>query len=205
MLRWSKWSAVFFLLSISSLQAGTIVLNFEGFADSTFLTTQYPGLSFSNTQILTAGIGLNEFEFPPRSGVNVASDNGGPISILFATPATSFSGNLTYTVPLTLRAFNGLGTQVASATSKFASNLACLAGPPCSGASGSSPNELLQVSSAAGISKVTITGNPAGGSFALDDAGITTTVAAVPEPSTFAFGLTGFGLIALFRKRRFIS
>lgn len=201
----SSWSAVFFLLSISSLQAGTIVLNFEGFPDSTILTTQYPGLTFSNTQISTAGIGLNEFEFPPSSGVNVASDIGGPIAILFATSATSFSGNFTYTIPLTVKAFNAVGTQVAVATSKFANNLACLAGPPCSGSPGSSPNELLQVSSLSGISRVTITGDPMGESFALDDAAITTTDAAVPEPSTFALGLTGVGLIALLRKRRFIS
>ncbi len=197
MVRPSRWSTiVFLLLSVPFLQAATINLNFEGFPDGTNLTTQYPGLTFSNTQILTAGIGLNEFEFPPHSGTNVASDNGGPISILFATPTNTFSGDFTYTVPLTLKGFNGAGTQVASATSKFGNNLACLAGPPCSGQAGSSPNELLSVSSLSGISRVTITGDLAGGSFVLDDATITSSPStAVPEPSTFLLSGSAFVLI----------
>ncbi len=60
----------------SSAKASATTLNFEGFPGSTILTTQYPGLTFSNTIILTSGISLNEFEFPPHSGVSVVSENG---------------------------------------------------------------------------------------------------------------------------------
>ena len=120
-------------------------LDFEGFPDSTILTTQYPNLTFSNAIILTSGISLNEFEFPPHSGVNVVSDNNGPMAISFLNPVTSFGGYFTYAEPLTLDAFDGLGDQVDSILSLFDTNMA-LSGDP-----GSSPNEFLQVQFAGGI------------------------------------------------------
>jgi hypothetical protein len=177
-----------------SLQAGTVVLDFEGFADSASLTTQYPGLSFTNATIITAGISLNEFEFPPHSGSNAAFDDGGPISIAFASPILSFSGFFTHAVPLTLAAFNASSSQVGSAVSAFSSNLAL------SGDLGSGPNEFLSVSFASGISSITITGDLAGGSFVLDDATITTAgTSAVPEPNSLLLLLTctAGGLFAL--------
>jgi hypothetical protein len=176
------------LLCAVSLRAATI-LDFEGFPDSTILTTQYPGLTFTNTIILTAGISLNEFEFPPHSGVNVASDNGGPISIAFDTPILGFGGYFTYAEPLTLDAFDATGTQVASATSAFSSNDALFGDP------GSSPNEFLSVSSPGGISSLTMAGDPDGGSFVMDDA---TTTSAVPEPHLFGTILVAVASFVLF-------
>src|SRR5580658_4009339 len=102
---------------VGDLSATTIT--FEGFPDSTILTTQYPGLMFSNTIILTAGISLNEFEFPPDSGVNVASDFGGPISISFATPISSFGAYFTYTQPVTIVGFDAFNNPVVFASSQF--------------------------------------------------------------------------------------
>jgi hypothetical protein len=190
-------------LSLLILACGTCMaatLDFEGFPDSTVLTNQYAGLDFSNAIILTAGISLNEFEFPPHSGVNVASDNGGPITIDFSTPITSFGGYFTYLEPLTIDAFDAGDNQVASATSLFFSNLACLAGPPCSGDPGSSPNEFIQVSFTPGISSITITGDPGGGSFTLDDATYTSTV---PEPTSSLSVLIGAaGLFILCSRRQ---
>ncbi len=126
-------ASLFALLLAGSAECAIITLNFEGFPDGTTLTNQYSGVNFTNTTVLKAGFSLNEFEFPPHSGTNVASDTGGPISISFATPATSFAGYFTYLMPLTLTAFNAANSPVGSITSKFANNLACLAGPPCSG------------------------------------------------------------------------
>ena len=188
-------SAVLLLLVVAapvSLQAGTILIDFEGFGDSTSLTTQYSGLSFTNATIITAGISLNEFDFPPRSGVNVVFDDAGPISILFASPILSFSGFFTHTVPLTLAAFDASTAQVASAKSAFSSNLA-LSGDP-----GSSPNEFLSVSFPGGISSITISGDPLGGSFVLDDAAYTS---AVPEPGSLLLLLSGMAGMITFRKR----
>src|SRR5205085_1961436 len=152
-------------ISLSVVMAGVVaadpILNFEGFADSTILSNQYSGATFSNAIILTAGISLDEIEFPPHSGVNVAVDNGGSMSIDFATPVLNFGGFFTYSKPLTLQAFNARRSLVDSVTSPFSNN------EGISGDLGSASNEFLEVSSSGGISRVTITADPAGFSFAI--------------------------------------
>lgn len=169
--------ALLFFMS-GCVQASTVI-DFEGLPDSTIVTNQYPGLTFTNAIILTSGISLNEFEFPPRSGVNVISDNGGPMTIDFSAPVVDFGGYFTYLEPLTLLGFDASNAQVVSATSLFSTNDALYGDP------GSSPNEFIGLSWASGISSVTITGDPAGSSFVLDDltytAGQATTV---PEPAS---------------------
>ncbi len=181
--------------------AALVTLDFEGFSDSTILTTQYPSVTFTNAIILTSGISLNEFEFPPRSGMNVVSDNGGPMTIDFSPPITSFSGYFTYLEPLTIDGYNAADKEVASAASLFSNNLACLAGPPCSGDPGSSPNEFIEMSFTGGMSSVTITGDPAGGSFTLDDATYTTASAtSVPEPLTAFLIPLGVALLVAYNQ-----
>ena len=185
----------------ASLLADITTIDFETFpdstpiADSTPITTQFPGLTFFNTTVITAGISLNEFEFPPHSGSNVAFDDGGPISIAFASPILSFGGYFTYAEPLALAAFDSTSAQVATAVSLFSSNLA-LSGDP-----GSSPNEFLQVSFASGISSVTMMGDPLGGSFVMDDVTYTTSQATVPEPNSLILLLTCIGGLLTLRKR----
>jgi hypothetical protein len=172
------------LLAPTSLFASTITLDFEGLADSTFVSTQYSGVVFANAQVLTAGVSLDEFELPPHSGVNVVSDYSGPMSIIFATPVSSVSGYFTYGSPLTIDAFDSALSLIGSVSSAFSNNFA-LSGDP-----GSSPNELLQLNAVSGISELTITGLASGGSFALDDFTFTTgAVSNVPEPGTL--GLIG--------------
>lgn len=156
------------------LAAAPISIDFDGFADSDILTTQISDLTFANAIVLSSGISLNEFEFPPRSGNNVASDNGGPITITFATPVSSFSGYFTYTSGLTLQAFDTSNALLGTTASTFISNLAL------SGDIGSAPNELLALAFP-NIASVVITGDPPGNSFTLDDL---TYDSAVPEPST---------------------
>ena len=190
--------AVALLLFVAAvpLTAGSVTLTFEGFPDSTILTAQYPGVTFTNAIILTAGISLNEFEFPPYSGVNVASDDNGPMSITFASTISSFGAYFTYAEPLTLDAFGATDTLVASAQSAFSNNMA-LSGDP-----GSSPNEFIEVSFAGGISSVTITGDPEGWSFAMDNVMYTTTGNTVPEPGSI--GLLFVGSIALVTIRKLL-
>jgi hypothetical protein len=181
------------------LSAASVTLDFEGLFDGAILTNQYVDPTFTNAIILSAGVSLNEFEFPPHSGVNVVSDNGGPMSIVFASPVLSFSGYFTYAEALSLAAFDPLANQVASVTSLFANNLA-LSGDP-----GSSPNEFLQVTFAGGISSLTIIGDQAGGSFVLDDVAITTdTSATVPELSSWVFLLSATGLLVITRMRKLL-
>lgn len=185
-------------MTIGSTAALGGVINFDNLSDSTFVTTQYAGLTFTNTIVLTSGISLNELDFPPRSGLNVASDSGGAITILFSSPISNFLSYFTYTVPVTIQGFSASNILLASATSLFSTNT--LTG----GSVGSVPNELLQIASGAGITRIVITGDPAGGSFTLDDATFTTgQVGVAPEPSMLA--LTGLSLVLLvgFAKRRF--
>jgi hypothetical protein len=192
-----RWLSVAFLFFLPQfLLAGIITIDFEGFNDGDILTNQIPGLTFTNTAVLTAGFSLNEIDFPPHSGVNVVSDNGGPISIVFDTPVFGFAAYFTYVEPLSLVAFNASNTQVASASSLYSNNTGT------AGDFGSSPNELLQVSSLAGISFASITGGPAGGSFVMDDVTLTTTV---PEPSSLSLAVTGIGLASIFFLRPLMS
>jgi hypothetical protein len=185
---------VVFMVAGRTASAGSITLDFEGFPDSTILTTQYAGLTFTNAIILTAGISLNEFEFPPHSGVNVASDNNGPITIDFASPITSFSGYFTYVEPLTLAGFDSTDTEVTSAASAFSSNDALFGDP------GSSPNEFIQISYAGGISSVTVTGDPNGGSFVMDDVAYSTVA---PEPASCYLVLAAGGFIVIRLRKNF--
>src|ERR1044071_12645 len=146
--------------------AGVLTFDFESFAPDDLVTTQIPGLSILNGIIFTAGVNYNDAELPPHSGFNVLSDNGGPITINFTTPVLSFRAFFTYVQAVTLTGFNLGLSPVSTATAAFGSKLA-ISGDP-----GSSPNELLEVTNAAGLSRVVIEGNPAGGSFVLDDASI---------------------------------
>lgn len=177
-----------------NLKGTPVVIDFEGLPDSTIVTTQYPGLTFTNAIILTSGISLNEFEFPPHSGVNVVSDNGGPITIDFSSPITSFGGYFTYLEPLTVDGFNAANSLVASAASAYSTNDALFGDP------GSSPNEFIQVSFTGGISSIMITGDPAGESFALDDATFVPTAASVPETATGKLVLIALAFAVLFLK-----
>jgi hypothetical protein len=150
------------------------VIDFEGLGDLAPVTTQFPEVTFTNATVLTAGISLNEFEFPPHSGLKVVVDDGGPIGIVFDELQASVGGFVNYSVPVTLHAFDPADTLVGTATSAFASNLA-LSGDP-----GSAPNELLGVTFDGGIKRVTIEGAAGGFSFTVDDL----TFGRVPEPAT---------------------
>jgi hypothetical protein len=168
--------------------AGAAVINFDTLADSTPVTTQFAGLTFSNATVLTEGISLNEFEFPPKSPPNVAFDDGGVITIVFDALQASVGGFFTYLVPVTLTAYDAALNPIAVDVSDFSSN-AGLSGDP-----GSSPNELLEVVSALGIARVTIVGDPSGASFTLDDlTSVDRPATQTPAPATGA--LLGLGLI----------
>jgi hypothetical protein len=179
--------------------AGVVTIDFEGLPDGAPVTSQYPDLVFSNATVLTSGISLNEFELPPRSGTNVVFDDGGPMTISFASPVISFGGYFTYYEPLTLQAFDAAQTQVDSVTSAFLINVACGDGPPCLGDPGSSPNEWITLAFTGGISNVIITGDPAGNSFVLDDV---TYTSPVPEPSSIVLLSTMLTALAVAARRR---
>jgi hypothetical protein len=183
------------LLSISilfyPLMSSADVVDFEKLSDSEIVTNQYADLSFSNAIVLSSGLSLNDAEFPPYSGSNVAFDNNGSMAITFSSSVKTVGGYFTYLEPITLIGYNTSNQPVAAVSSLFSTNTAL------TGDAGSHPNEYLSVSFASGISKVTITGNPNGSSFALDNL---TVVSSVDEPSIFMMWLLGTGLVG-FRVR----
>jgi hypothetical protein len=131
-----------------------------------------PGYTFSNAVVLQSGASLNEIEFPPHSGTKVVCDVGGAMTITFNNPVTKFSGYFTHGQKITIRALaqnGGIGAQAVSTLDNRAGT-------------GGTPNELLQVEDASGITKVVIESAAAGSSFTLDDIGIT---AFTPPRPTF--------------------
>ena len=187
----------FGLAAAQSVAADPVTIDFEGFGDGTSLTNQVSGITFSNAIVLTAGQSLNEAEVPPHSGFNVVSDDGGPLSINFASPTASFSGYFTYAVQITLEAYDSSNNLLGSINSLFSNNFLL------SGDAGSTPGELLSFSFAQGISRIVITGDPGGASFVLDDMTIQAPVE-VPEPASVSLLALGSLALAAYGRRRLI-
>ncbi|WDE03159.1 S8 family serine peptidase [Thalassomonas viridans] len=183
------------MLTTSGL-AAAIPITFDTLSDLEAVTTQFTGLTFSGATVLTAGISLNEFEFPPVSGDKVVFDEFGAIEVLFDTPVFSVSGFFTYTAGLTASAFDLSDSLLDTDTSDYFNNLAL------SGDAGSSPNELLSLSSALGISRVVFEGDPFGGSFTLDQFDFTPLTSSVPEPSILILTLMALLLLFVVRAKR---
>ncbi len=191
----------FFALTTIALPSLAASINFDSLDDGDLVSNQFSGVgvTFQNAIVLGSGISLNEFEFPPRSNFNVISDNGGAISILFASPQSSVSAYFTYTEVVTMQAYDASSTSLGSVTSLAG----CSSNLFLSGTAGCSPNEQLGLSGIGAISRVTITGNAAGGSFVLDDLNfdVTSTSSEVPEPSTLFLVTGGIAALAMRRLR----
>ena len=169
------------------LYADTVTINFDNLQDSQVVGSAYAssGVIFNGAVVATGGISLNEADFPPHSGNNVVVDFTGPITLAFTTPISTFSGFFTYTESLTLDGFGTSNQLLATATSAFSQNFV---------SSGNPPNELISLSSTTGMTSITITGDPLGQSFALDDVSLTT-AATVPEPGELSLIVTGVLLV----------
>ena len=179
--------------------AQTTVFTFEGQSDGTPITSIYSslGVDFSGATIATAGLTLNESEFPPVSGNNVIFDDGGPITGKFSHLVTSYGGYFTYASPITLVAYDQLGHVLTTTTSSFSQNFT---------SSGNAPNEFLSLTDSAGISSFSIEGAPDGSSFTLDDFTLTSGASSVPEPSpSIPFAIGSAILSALLWRKRHIS
>ncbi len=164
--------------------AQATLVTFEGLSDNLSLSNEVPGLIFNGATVLTAGISLNEFDFPPKSGDNVASALSGLLEITFSDLMDTVSGYFSYTSPLTLSIYNTGGDLLASTQSAGANNLGS--------------NELISLSSH-GIALLRINSND---HFTLDDLSYNTT--SIPEPATtvlLSIGAIAIGMIGRTRRR----
>jgi hypothetical protein len=190
----STAAALFCAGTLACAPATALTIDFETLADSESLSSQFAGLSFSNAIALNAGLSLNDVEFPPHSGSVVVSDDGGPIGLSFASPVAQVGAYFTYASPVTVTAFDVLDQVLGSVTTLHGSNSAV------SGDAGSSPNELLQLTFAAGIARLTFAGDALGASFVLDDLSFTPKAVGIPEPATALLAM--IGLVGLLAGRR---
>lgn len=182
------FAAALLSAALGNGNVAAVLIDFETLADLDTVTNQFAplGIAFSNAIALQAGLSLNESDFPPNSDVTAVANDGGPITLSFSQPALDVGAFFTYTAPLTLTAFDSLGGTLGSVTSAFGANFA-------SSGTGA-PNEFLQLAFAGGISSLTITGDPLGNSFVLDDLSFNL-VRAVPEPAST--WLLAAGLLAV--------
>ena len=185
------------LLSLQLSGQATTTIDFEGVVDGASITTQYANLNFTNTTVASAGIRLNELDFPAHSGKNVASDSSGPITITFNAAINSFSAYFTHSGAITIAPFAADGTALAITTTTSRTNTLVTGDP------GSIPNEQLTTSSIIGMAKIVITGSPSGGSFAMDDLSIGInssggTVSGIVNAASFASAMSAGGIGTIF-------
>ena len=169
------------------------VITFDNLPDSTIVTNQFPGVSFTDGPVVLAkGVGL-EPAFPPVSDPNViGASQIGTITATFTTPVSSVGAFVTGGESITESIFRGT-TMLGSVSTGGANIVGAGTGLP--------PNIFLSISNF-DITSVVFTGS--GPTFTLDN--FTFTPTPVPGPVVGA-GLPGLimacgGLLALARRRR---
>lgn len=172
-------------LGLAGQCAIAVPLDFEAFTDSFPLTNEITGLAFSGATVLTAGVGLNEIDYPPSSGINAVAALLGSLTISADDPFNQFSAYFTFDEQLTFSGFDVVGSLLLSFDSPTSSNLGS--------------NSLIGFA-APGISSLVIT-TQGGTPFTLDDLNITVS-ASVPEPGTLALLPLGALAAAVMRRRR---
>src|ERR1700722_3304405 len=90
------------LCAASQMLDAQTLLNFETLSDGTAVTNQFSGVTFSDTRVLTAGFSLDDLEYPAHSGKNVITDSSGPITLVFPSGISTFSGYFTHSIPITI-------------------------------------------------------------------------------------------------------
>lgn len=197
------------IIAPASTKASVTVIDFEGFSNGTLITNQFAGLVLSNTYVAKAGQSLNVSQYPAFSGDNaVLMFPADPLSVDFSTPMSNVGAYFTYNRPVTLSFYGAGNVLLGTVLSTYEDNTV---------SSGNSPNEYMQFSFPAGITRMeaAVGSFPPipdpfdpplemPGTFVLDN--LTFTAASpVPEPASAMINLilggTGIGM-TLRRRRR---
>ena len=179
------------LLAPASTEAAVTVIDFEGLPDRFRVTTEFPGLVFTNAFTGPDGL-LNANQFPAFSGRAGVTNSVNPwLAVDFSTPMSSVGGYFTYSGDMTLSFYGAGNVLLGTVPSTYSANYV---------GSGNAPNEYLQFSSAAGITRM-----QASNAWLLLDNLTFTAASPVPEPASamvnLILGGTGIGL-TLRRRRR---
>lgn len=173
-------------LSFASQFTFALPLDFEDFTDSSPLTNEIIGFTFSGGTVLTAGVGLNEIDFPPRSGTNVLAALLGSLTVIANVPFGQFSAYFTFDEQLMFSGFDVAGNLLFSFNSPINSNLGS--------------NSLIGFA-APEISSLVIA-TQGSTPFTMDDLDVSTVTVTVPEPGTLALLPLGLLAAAYIRRRR---
>jgi len=173
----------------SATVVGDNTLTFEGIGNGQDIGTFYPGVEFTNAIALVAGGSLDAAEFPPPSGVTVATSADIPMEIRLESPVNDFSARFTHTDPLTVVFTLNEGV-LGTVSTQFDDNLA-LSGDP-----GSHPNETLSFHSDVGFKSIFF---DAFGAWVIDDVSFADPPAAALEPGACA--LLAPPLLILLRRK----
>jgi hypothetical protein len=182
--KYGKIFAIALPLCLGLTTYGTLAMpiDFESFTDSSPLTNEVSGFTFSGGTVLTAGVSLNEFDYPPSSGENVLAAFLGSLTVSADTPFDQFSASFTFEEVLNFSGFDDLGNLLFSFDSPVASNLG---------------SHTVIGHIASGITSLVVA-SQSGTPFTMDDLDIS--AASIPEPGTL--GLLTLGGLAAARVRR---
>jgi hypothetical protein len=166
------------------------VITFDNLPDRTIVTNQFPGVSFTGAQVLTAGVDLNP-NFPPVSNPNVVFDFlNGTITATFTTPVTSVGAFVTGNTSITETIFRG-ATMLGSVSTGGANFIGAGTGLP--------PNIFLSISDF-DITRAVFTDT--GNSFTLDNFTFTPVPAPIAGAGLPGLILAGGGLLGWWRRRQ---
>lgn len=191
-----KLCGLFFLCFVLLIAYGSVnatTLDFEDLTDLVSVGDFYAseGVHFTEAISLTAGFSLNEFDFPPSSGVMAIGDDWGPMEITFDEDAENIFANFTYAVGLTLSAYDVNDALLGTVSSLFSDNY------------GSTEVISLGLSN---VRRLVIEGDQSGNSFIMDDFNFELNSAPVPEPSTILlFGIGILGVCGMSRKNKVLG